>query len=137
MEVKPEIKGPTKTELAAAIGGTDVLWDGIVDAIGKKFQPLAPEWKPSKLTFGWLHLLKHKKRVLLYLFPDGGRLMVSIVLGERAVALALNSDLPEAIKKLIVEARPYVEGRGIRFPVQSAADIATVSTLVDIKTTPK
>jgi hypothetical protein len=137
MKTKPEVEGPTKTQLDAAIGGTDVLWNGIVEAIGRKFQPLDPEWKPSKLSFGWVHLLKHKKRTLLYLFPDGGQLMVSIVLGERAVALAMDSALPDEIKKMIAEARPYVEGRGIRFPVHSAADVKTVTDLVDIKTTPK
>jgi hypothetical protein len=137
MQTRPETEGPTKTQLIEAIGGSDVLWNGTVEAIGQKFQPLDSEWKPSKLAFGWIHLLTHKKRTLLYMFPDKGRLMVSIVLGERAVGLAMDSSLPNPIKQMIAEARPYVEGRGIRFPVQSAADIQTVRDLVDIKTTPK
>jgi hypothetical protein len=38
---------------------------------------------------------------------------------------------------LFSEARPYAEGRGIRFVVTSPSDVSTVRTLVEIKTTPK
>jgi hypothetical protein len=47
------------------------------------------------------------------------------------------SSLPAAIKKMFTEARPYAEGRGIRFPVSSLSDIPVIAKLVEIKTTPK
>jgi hypothetical protein len=47
------------------------------------------------------------------------------------------SSLPVAIKKMFSEARPYAEGRGIRFPVSSLSDIPMITKLVEIKTTPK
>jgi hypothetical protein len=47
------------------------------------------------------------------------------------------SSLPAAIKKLLSEARPYAEGRGIRFTVTKLSDLPAIAKLVEIKTTPK
>jgi hypothetical protein len=47
------------------------------------------------------------------------------------------SSLPAAIKKMFSEARPYAEGRGIRFTVSSQKDISTIKKLGEIKTTPE
>jgi hypothetical protein len=47
------------------------------------------------------------------------------------------SSLPAAIKKMFSEARPYAEGRGIRFSVSSPSDMSTIKTLVELKTTLK
>ncbi len=47
------------------------------------------------------------------------------------------SGLPKNIKALIEAARPYAEGRGIRFPVGTTAEVPIVNDLVAIKTTPK
>jgi hypothetical protein len=74
---------------------------------------------------------------LLYLTPEKENVRVAIVLGERAYDLAMASTLPAAIKKMFSEARPYAEGRGIRFSVSAPSDISTVQMLVEIKTTPK
>jgi hypothetical protein len=82
-------------------------------------------------------LLKQKKRTLLYMTPDKGKVVIAVVLGERAVAIALASKLPPRIKKLITEARPYVEGRGIKFEVSSVKEVLMVTELVDIKMTAK
>jgi hypothetical protein len=45
------------------------------------------------------------------------------------------SSLPAVIKKMFSEARPYAEGRGIRFSVSSSSDISTIKKLVEIKIT--
>jgi hypothetical protein len=82
-------------------------------------------------------LLRRKQRTLLYLTPDADRVWVAVVLGERAYRLVATSSLPAAIRKLCDEARPYVEGRGIRFPVSSPGEIPTITELTRIKTAPK
>jgi hypothetical protein len=82
-------------------------------------------------------LLRHKKRTLLYLTPDKGQVLVAVVLGERAFELAMSASLPAAIKKMLAEAKPYAEGRGIRFPVDSVRGVPVVAKLVEIKTAPK
>jgi hypothetical protein len=71
------------------------------------------------------------------LTPEKDEIQVAVVLGERAAALAETSDLPQAIKTLIRETRPYAEGRGIRFAIQSAAEVPVVLELVKTKLKPK
>lgn len=128
---------PSEKDLKVELGSAAVLWEQIITALEKEHGPLEREWKSSKSDFGRICLLKQKKRTLLYMTPEKEEITIAVVLGERAVGLALDGDLPEEIKTLIREARPYVEGRGIRFPVNSAADIPTISNLVKYKTTPK
>jgi len=131
------VKSPTEEQLANVLGSAAVLWYGIVHAVEETFAPIDRQWKPSKTEFGRMCLLQHKKRTLLYMTPDKEKIRIAIVLGERAYGLAMASSLPLAIKKMLSEARPYAEGRGIRFPVSSLSDIPMITTLVEIKTTPK
>jgi len=130
-------KAPADAELKGALGKSAGLWTAIVETIGKGFAPLEQEWRPSKLDFGRMCLLRHKDRTLLYLLPMAGQLLVGVVLGERAYGLAMASALPAAIKKMLSDAKPYAEGRGIRFTVKSAKDVASVALLVKLKTAPK
>lgn len=133
MKAKP----PTDRAVATALGPVKAVWAGIVAALEQAHGPLDREWKTSKSDFGWMCLLKQKSRTLLYLTPEKGAIRVAVVFGERAVALALASDLPGEIKQLLTEAKPYAEGRGIRFAVTSVAEVPTVAKLVALKTTPK
>jgi len=132
-----KVKPPTDSELKAVLGSAAVLWSGIVRDLEEKFLPLDQQWKPSKAGIGRMCLLQHQKRTLLYLTPDKEKVWIAIVLGERAYGLAMASTLPVAIKKMFSAARPYAEGRGIRFPASSLSDIPMIAKLVEIKTTPK
>jgi hypothetical protein len=128
---------PTEEKLNAVLGSASPLWSGIVRAVEEMVAPLDRQWKPSKSAFGSMCLLQHKKRTLLYLTPDTEQVWVAIVLGERAYDLAMASSIPGAIKKRLSEARPYAEGRGIRFPVNSLSDIPVITRLVEFKTAPR
>ena len=112
------------------------LWAGIIQSAETIYSPLTKLWKPSKAEFGRMCLLQQKKRTLLYLTPDRDKVWIAIILGERAYQLALSSSLPDGIKKLFREAKPYAEGRGIRFPISSQGDLSTVAKLLEIKTAP-
>jgi hypothetical protein len=128
-------KIPSERSVTSELGTAQDLWRAIIAALTGKYDPIDLEWKPSKSDFGWMCLLKHKKRTLIYLTPEKNAVRAAIVLGERAVAAALSSRLPKAIKTMLQEAKPYAEGRGIRFPVNSAADLPVVEELVAIKMT--
>src|SRR5579863_2652872 len=128
---------PSKRTLASELGEAQDLWEAIMTALAGTYGPIDLEWKPSKSDFGSMCLLKHKKRTLLYLTPEKNSIRVAVVLGERAVAVALDSRLPKAVKTMLQEAKPYAEGRGIRFSVNGAADLAVVEKLVAIKVTAK
>jgi hypothetical protein len=131
------VKPPSDEELKIFLGSASDLWSSIIEAIDERQGPLVLEWRPSKAEFGRICLIQHKKRTLLYVTPDKERVWVAIVLGERAYGIAMASSLPAAIKKMFSEAKPYAEGRGIRFQVSSLSDIPLIEKLVEIKSAPK
>jgi hypothetical protein len=135
--VAGDTQPPTEEKLNAVLGPASPLWSGIVRAVEERIAPLDLQWKPSKSAFGSICLLRHKKRTLLYLTPDIAQVWIAIVLGRRAYESAMTSSIPGTIKKRLSEARPYAEGRGIRFPVQSLSEIPVVTRLVELKTAPR
>lgn len=126
-------KAPSRQSVARTLGRAQVVWDAIHEAVTARYGPLTPEWKASKSEFGWMCALKQGKRTVVYLTPEAGAVRVAVVLGERAANAALASGLPKSIRTLIAEARPYAEGRGIRFPVESAAEVVVVTDLIALK----
>jgi len=130
------VEPPNKAELQGTLGAALPVWTGILGLAEAAHAPLIKTWKASKSEFGLMCLLQHKKRTLLYLTPDKDLVWVAIILGERAFHLAMASSLPEDIKQSLREAKPYAEGRGIRFCVRSLEDLPTVATLLEAKTSP-
>jgi hypothetical protein len=130
-------KPPSETELNAFLGPAAGLWFSVLRAIEDRASPLDLRWRPSKAAFGRICLVQHRKRTLFYLTPDTGKIWIGIVIGERAYGLAMASSLPAAIKKMFAEAKPYAEGRGIRYPVDSMRSVPVIAKLLEIKTTPK
>ncbi len=128
---------PTEEELKKCLGPAHEFWGLVLQTTEQHLAPINPVWKPAKIPFGRFCRLQHKERTLLNLLPSPGKLEVSVILGERAAGLALESPLPAAIKKLIREARPYAEGRGIRFEVTQAADAPIIAQLLACKTAKK
>ena len=125
---------PGADELSATLGAAEAIWNSIIQAAAAAHPSLETEWRPSKSEFGLMCLLRQKKRTLLYMTPEPKRILIGIVLGERAVEAALASALPDDLKTLFREARPYAEGRGIRFPVTKKREIETVMELLRMKT---
>jgi len=124
---------PSAHALKTALGPAQAAWDALVAEFRAAYVPLELDWKPAKTEFGVFCRLRQGDRNLVYLIPGGGNFEVAVVLGERAVALALESDLPATFKKLIRDARPYAEGRGIRFPVHGVESVPVVDQLVALK----
>lgn len=128
---------PLQSEIDAELGSASAIWHELVRKVTDRHAPIVEEWMPSKDGFGSMCRLKRGKRTLLYMTPQPGSVKVALVLGERSVALAYLSDISEPIKTLIRDARPYAEGRGIRFTVGSPGEIQAVLELLDIKLAPK
>lgn len=128
------IQAPNPSELKDHLGVALSVWNQTVKLVESAYGPLAETWKPSKTEFGRMCLLQHKKKTLLYLTPGRGQVWVAIILGERAFQLAMASSLPDEIKTLLREAKPYAEGRGIRFSVEADRDLASIALLLEAKT---
>ena len=123
--------GPSGAELFAALGRSASAWPSILSGLEERFSPLALEWQATSLAFGRMCVVRSQTSVLAYLTPMAGQLLVGVVLGDDAFQAALASPLREAIKKMLREAVPGREGRGIRFVVKTAADVTQVLMLAE------
>lgn len=126
---------PDDGMLAEVLGKSKELWDAILSHLAEQFPGVQNEWGFAGAKYGWSLRPKHKKRTILYLTPGQGCFLVSFALGERAVAAAEESSLPESILAAIRGARQYAEGRGVRVEVKRRTDVEAIKTLVEIKMT--
>ncbi len=124
---------PVDADLQAALGRSARLWERLVVAVGVDYAPIVASWNFAGAKFGWSLRLKQKDRVVLYLIPQAKHFLVGVVLGEKAVQAAHDAGLPAEVVAMIDAARPYAEGRGIRWPVRAARDIEVVRTLAALK----
>jgi len=124
---------PDEDMLAHVLGKSKGWWDAILAYLAEEYPGVQSEWGFPGAKYGWSLRPKLKKRTILYLTPHQGSFSVSFALGEKAVAAAEESTLPPPILEAIRNAKPYVEGRGIRFEVNHRDDVETVKKLVEIK----
>jgi hypothetical protein len=124
---------PTDTELVAVLGRTKRHWDSLVAHVREVNPTVEAEWKFYTAKFGWTFVARAKRRNLLYLTPDQKRFRVSLAFGDKAVAAAEQSDLPERVIKPIRESPKYPEGRAVRIEVTSARDLAIARQLLALK----
>jgi hypothetical protein len=126
---------PDDGMLADVLGKSKGFWDAILAHLAEEYPGVQNEWGFPGAKYGWSLRPKHKKRTILYLTPGKGCFLVSFALGERAVAAAEESTLPESVLDAIRSARQYAEGRGVRIEVKCRTDVETVKKLVEIKMT--
>jgi hypothetical protein len=124
---------PTHDDVARVLGPVLPLWDDLVDRLDDRWGPLTPVWKHAGAKYGWSLRLKRRDRTLVYLIPTEGGFLAALVFGERAVDAIRAARLPAAVKRLVEQATPYVEGRGIRLAVRSPATVRLVERLVALK----
>jgi hypothetical protein len=124
---------PDDDMLAGVLGKSKGWWDAILAHLAKEYPGVQSEWGFPGAKYGWSLRPKLKKRTILYLTPGKGCFLASFALGEKAVAAAEESSLPEDVLEAIRSAKPYVEGRGVRIEVKRRTDVETVKTLVEIK----
>jgi len=123
---------PSEKDLAAKLGPSLEAWDELVAWLeGKGIDCNA--WHSTSPQYGWALRPALKARNILYMGPCKGCFRASLVLGDRAIAAALSSDLPASLIKEIADARRYAEGTGVRLLVRATKDLASVRRLVDIK----
>jgi hypothetical protein len=96
---------PDDGMLAEVLGKSKGLWDAILAHLAEEYPGVRNEWGSTGAKYGWSLRPKHKKRTILYLTPGKGCFMASFALGERAVAAAEESTLPELVLDAIRSAR--------------------------------
>jgi hypothetical protein len=126
-------KQPTDAELAKVLGSAKKHWDRLVTNLEQKQNVAEHEWKAYSKNSGWTLRLKRKGRAIVYLSPYRGSFLAAFALGDRAVAAARESDLPENVLENIAQSRRYVEGTAVRIEVRTVRDIKAVEALSAIK----
>jgi len=124
---------PDDNQLKDVLGKMFQLWAAIKKYFEDKQIDVQEEWKFYSQKYGWSMRLKHKKRNIIYLVPCKEYFRVTFIFGDKAVAAAEQSTLPESILDMLRSARKYVEGRAIRFEVRGQEDVENVKKLIEIK----
>jgi hypothetical protein len=124
---------PDDDMVVTALGDNFRLWDNIRQHLTATYGNMNEEWKFYGKGSGWTKNIKSGKRTLFMFVPMSGAFQVYFTLGEKAVAAAHSSDLPEGITKLIPDAKQCVCGSGFRFDVRTEADAGAVIKLIAIK----
>ena len=123
---------PSDRERAATLGDAAPLWDQFTKEVRVSCGRLSDEWSFST-AFGWTLRLKQPARVLVYLTPCSSYFLASFALGERACTAIRDAGVSPAILGIIDAAPRYAEGRGVRIPVRTKADLAAVLTIAALK----
>jgi hypothetical protein len=125
---------PTEQELASVLGPSSTkLWDQLVTSITEECGITHQEWNSYSPKAGWALRLKRKKRNIVYLAPCQGGFQVSLILGDKAMKIVRNMELPVAVAKIIQEAPKYPEGSALRLEIKRSADLKAVKALAKVK----
>jgi hypothetical protein len=126
-------KRPQKQALREVLGRSSITWDALIEWAAEEYQPFTEEWTCYSEKWGWSLRLKHKTRAILYMTPQAKHFLVGMVLGEKAVAVALKMKLPATVVKEIKTAKRYAEGRALRFEIRFKKDLDTITKLATAK----
>lgn len=124
---------PSDEALRSTLAEAHAAWVRLVELVASRVTPLSPVWGFTSASTGWGLRLKRGERVIVYMTPGQGQFLVSFALGEKAVAAAHAAKLPAPFLRTIDAARRYAEGRGVRFEVRHAREVAPLAALAQIK----
>lgn len=132
-EFTDKSRQPDAAALRAALGRAHAAWTRYIELVEEQIGPVSQVWGFTGSATGWGLRLKRGDRIIVYLAPRRGAFMVSLALGEQAVAAARSSRLPAPVLAAIEAAPRYAEGRGVRFEVRTMRDAAPLALLARIK----
>jgi len=124
---------PGDADLAAALGATKPLWDGLIAEMAGRHQITVQEWRCYSAKSGWALRLKRGTRTIVWMAPCLESFQVAFILGKKAVDAARQSALGARLLRIIDEAPRYPEGTGIRLLIKGPRDLAAVRKLAVIK----
>lgn len=124
---------PEEVSVKKVLGKNEKLWYELIEFVYQKYPEAIQEWKYPGKNYGWSFRLKDKKRNIIYLTPQKERFITSLVFGEKAECEVLESGVSGEIKEMIIKARKYIEGRGIRIEVKNSKPVKDIKKLIEIK----
>jgi len=124
---------PTEMQLKDAIADTYEYWNEIKNRITELYGDTKGEWKYYSKKSGWTLKTLLKKRNLFFFQPFTNYFSLTFIFGDKAVNVIEESDISEAFKRLLRDAKKYAEGRSLLVRVNTRNDLIDVNKLIDIK----
>lgn len=124
---------PGEKELISILGDSAKLWLEFKHYLKQELGPLSEEWKFYSKKSGWQLKMLLKKRNLFFFTPAENMFRITFIFGDRAVAGVEQSSLPSVLIQELLNARKYMEGRGLSIAVKSKTELEQIKTLVSIK----
>jgi hypothetical protein len=115
--------------MASVLGEAYPAFQALVSRAGAG----AAEWRRYNKNSPWVLKVTQGKRSLFYARPDAGHLMVTVLLGGRAVEAALAGRVARRLHGSIRKAKVFPEGRPVVVVVRKPSDIAGVEELIAVK----
>ncbi len=124
---------PTERQLEAAIADTYEYWNETKNRITELYGKTKGEWKFYSKKSGWTLKTLLRKRNLFFFKPFANYFSLTFVFGDKAVNVIEKSDVSEALKRVLRDAKKYAEGRSLLVKVKTRNDLFDVYKLIDIK----
>jgi hypothetical protein len=124
---------PTERQLKDTIADTYEYWDEIKNGITELYGDTKGEWRFYSKKSGWTLKTLLKKRNLFFFQPFTNYFSLTFVFGDKAVNVIEESDVSEALKRVLRNAKKYAEGRSLLVNVKTRNDLTDVNKLIDIK----
>ena len=124
---------PTERQLKDAIADKYEYWIEIKNRIAELYGDTKGEWKFYSKKSGWTLKTLLKKRNLFFFQPVANYFSLTFVFGDKAANVIEESDVSEALKRVLRDAKKYAEGRSLLVKVKRRNDLTDVSKLIDIK----
>jgi len=120
---------PTEEALGDVLGGACAAWTALQEAVSAHVPGITQAWGFTSRGTGWGLRLSHKERVIVYMTPCAGHFLVSLVLGEKAVAQARAAGLSDEVLQALDRAPHFAEGRAFRIAVDRVGQVASLALL--------
>ena len=124
---------PSEQDLEFALGLNYLIWAELQNYLNSTLDKPSEEWNYPGKKYGWSFRMKSKKRNIIYFLPYDGYFKVAFVFGPKATAAVMKSQVSEALKEELQNAKVYAEGRGIRIEVKNIGILADIKELIRIK----
>jgi len=124
---------PTHADLLNALDESFKVWIEFRNFVFEKYPNAIEEWNFPGKKYGWSFRIKDKKRAIIYLLPREKYFKVAFVFGQKATNFIMDTQINNAIKKQLTEAKVYAEGRGIRVDVTDDSLVDDIKRLIEIK----
>lgn len=126
--IKPDTK-----KFNEELGESRLLFENICGFIKSNYGHLETEWKHYGKKSGWILKMLNKNKNLMFVIPAQKYFKVSFTFGEKAYQEIINGNYPDFLKKEMISANKYAEGRTIRLEIKNSEDSQVVMNLIKLK----